>query len=138
MKKILILLILFPLISLSQNQDTVSFKQSAIISVVNWLSEVDKMNYQSSYDNADELIKNALTNKEWNKTINYARDPLGEIISRELKSSKYLTEIPGGPDGMYVMVQFETSFQNKKNSLETITAKQGKDYKWRVAGYFIR
>ena len=138
MKKILILLILLPLISLSQNQDTVSLKQSAIISVVNWLSEVDKMNYQSSYDNADELIKNALTNKEWNKTINYARDPLGEIISRELKSSKYLTEIPGGPDGMYVMVQFETSFQNKKNSLETITAKQGKDYKWIVAGYFIR
>ena len=29
--------------------------------------------------------------------------------------------MPGAPDGQYVVIQFETSFQNKKSAIKTVT-----------------
>jgi len=49
-----------------------------------------------------------------------------------------MTEMPGAPDGQYVLMQFETSFTNKKSAVETITFMLEKDGQWRAAGYFIK
>jgi hypothetical protein len=46
--------------------------------------------------------------------------------------------LPGAPDGKYVVVQFDTSFQRKKSALETVTPMMEKDGKWRVSGYYIK
>src|SRR3990172_8443962 len=45
---------------------------------------------------------------------------------------------PGAPDGQYVVIQYETSFERKSSAIETITPIREKDGKWRVAGYYIR
>jgi hypothetical protein len=45
---------------------------------------------------------------------------------------------PGAPDGEYVVIQFETSFEKKKSSIETITPIKEKDGSWRVSGYYIK
>ena len=66
------------------------------------------------------------------------RKPLGKVISREVKSKSYHTSLPGIPDGEYVVIQFETSFENKKSAIETLTPMMDKDVKWRVSGYFIK
>ncbi len=42
------------------------------------------------------------------------------------------------PDGQYVVIQFETSFENKKKAVETITPMMAPDGTWRVSGYFIK
>jgi hypothetical protein len=36
------------------------------------------------------------------------------------------------------VIQFDTSFKNKKSAIETVTAMLDKDGKWRVSGYFIK
>jgi hypothetical protein len=46
--------------------------------------------------------------------------------------------LPGVPDGEYVVVEYETSFENKKTANETVTPMKDPDGTWRVSGYFIR
>ena len=60
------------------------------------------------------------------------RNPLGKLISRQVKSKTYMTSLPGAPDGEYVVIQFETSFENKESAIETVTPMMDKDAKWRV------
>ena len=70
--------------------------------------------------------------------MNTFRKPLGDVVSRKLKSAEHMTEMPGAPDGQYVVMQFESSFANKKSAIETITFVSGKDGQWKSAGYFIK
>jgi Protein of unknown function (DUF4019) len=42
--------------------------------------------------------------------------------------------VPGAPDGRYVILKYATSFENKKDSVETVTTVFDNDGKWRVAG----
>jgi hypothetical protein len=53
-------------------------------------------------------------------------------------SASYQTSLPGAFDGEYVVIQFETSFENKKSAVETVTPMKDKDGRWRVSGYFIK
>ena len=46
--------------------------------------------------------------------------------------------MPGGPDGAYVIVQFESEFEHKKSAVETVTPMLDERQVWRVSGYFIR
>ena len=66
------------------------------------------------------------------------REPLGKLISRKVKTKAYRTSLPGAPDGEYVVIEFETSFENKKVAVETVTPMMGKDGAWRVSGYYIK
>ena len=53
-------------------------------------------------------------------------------------SKKLHTSLPGAPDGQYVVIQFKSSFTNKKTTIETVTPMLDKDGKWRVSGYYIK
>jgi hypothetical protein len=66
------------------------------------------------------------------------RKPLGKVIKRNVKSKQYTTSLPSVPDGEYVVIQYETSFENKESSIETVTPMLDKDGKWRVSGYYIK
>jgi hypothetical protein len=66
------------------------------------------------------------------------RSPLGKLVSRKVKSREYVEKVPGGPDGKYVVIQFDTVFQNKATAVETVTPMLDPDGAWRVSGYFIR
>jgi hypothetical protein len=67
-----------------------------------------------------------------------ARDPLGKVQSRKLVKATYTKSLPGAPDGDYVVMQYESSFEHKQSAIETITGALDKDGKWRVSGYFIK
>jgi hypothetical protein len=66
------------------------------------------------------------------------RDPLGKMRSRKVKSATYKTSLPGAPDGEYVVIQYDSSFEHKQAAVETVTPMLDKDGKWRVSGYFIK
>jgi len=80
----------------------------------------------------------AITEKQWQQALNAVRSPLGKVTTRKLKSKQYATSLPGAPDGEYVVIQFETSFEKKKSSIETITPVKEKDGSWWVSGYYIK
>lgn len=103
-----------------------------------WLAVVDNGNYDKSWDLSASYFKHAITRDGWEDALDGTRAPLGSLVRRHLKAAQFATQIPGAPDGKYVVMQFATSFENKFSALETVTAVFEKDGKWRVTGYFIR
>ena len=59
-------------------------------------------------------------------------------ISVSVSGNWALVGAPGAPDGEYVVIQYEASFENKASAVETITPMLDKDGQWRVSGYFMK
>lgn len=103
-----------------------------------WLALVDAEKFDESWDESASLFRAAVTKEAWGKMLTASRGNFGKLISRKVKSADFHTQLPGAPDGEYVVIQFETSFEKKKESIETVTPMKDKDGKWRVSGYFIK
>ena len=107
-------------------------------SAESWLALTDSGKFAESWDEASQLFKSAITRQQWTSTVKGVREPLGKVLSRKFKSATFTRTLPGVPDGDYVVVQFETSFEHKAAATETVTPMLEKDGKWRVSGYYIR
>ena len=103
-----------------------------------WLQLIDSNYYAESWDESSEIFKSSIEKTDWKDTISGVRDPLGNVVTREIKSSEYRTELPAGPDGEYVVFKFLSSFANKKSSQETVTLMLDDQNIWRVSGYYIK
>jgi serine/threonine protein kinase len=113
-------------------------EKAAISSAEAWLNAIDAGRYSESWKGAAPFFQGAVTEKGWTKSMESFRKPLGSLISRKLKSAQPMTELPGAPDGQYVLMRFETSFTNKKSAIETVTFMLEKDGQWKSCGYFIK
>jgi hypothetical protein len=111
---------------------------AAIASAEAWLAKVDAGKYAESWQEAAEIFRSAVAKEKWLSMVAAVRQPLGKVGSRKLISKKYTESLPNAPAGKYVVLQFETSFENKKGAVETITPMLDKDGTWRVSGYFVR
>ena len=103
-----------------------------------WLALADAGKYPETWDEGSALMKSAITKDRWTVLLKSARDPLGALKSRKLKSATYTKSLPGAPEGEYVVIQYEASFANMPSAIETITPMLDKDGKWRVSGYYIK
>lgn len=121
----------------SESSITDENKKEAVNSAKEWLVLIDTRKYSESWDNAASIFQKAMPKEKWVETLNGLLPSYGKVIQREEISSKYFTELPGAPDGEYVVIQFNTSFENKKNCIETVTPMKD-DGKWKVSGYYIK
>jgi hypothetical protein len=103
-----------------------------------WLALVDAEKYAQSWGEAAQVFKKSVTQAQWEGAAKAARGPLGELQSRKLQSADYRRTLPGAPDGEYVVIQYTSSFENKKSAIETVTPMKDKDSVWRVSGYYIK
>lgn len=113
-------------------------ERAAVVSAERWLGLVDGEKYAESWKEAAELFRNAIRQEQWEQSLQAVRKPLGKLVTRKLKATTYKTSLPGAPDGDYVVIEFTTSFENKKSAVETVTPMMDKDGKWRVSGYYIK
>jgi Protein of unknown function (DUF4019) len=128
-------LILAPVTGRAQNANK---EKAAVSAAEKWLGLIDAGNYAQSWKETSTFFRNAVTEGKWEQALQAFRKPLGKLVSRAVKTRMYRTSLPGAPDGQYVVIEFATSFTNKKSAVETVTATLDKDTKWRVAGYFIK
>ena len=103
-----------------------------------WLAKIDAGKYADTWKDASSFFRGALTEKAWVDALNAVRKPLGSALSRKSIKAESTKSLPGAPDGNYVVMQFNSSFANKKAAVETVTFMQDKDGKWRAAGYYIK
>ena len=103
-----------------------------------WLALVDRGDYAASWRQASTLFREQVTEEKWRASLASARGPFGKMVSRKLSSARYTTTLPGAPDGEYVIIRYATSFENKKEGIETVTPVKDRDGAWRVSGYFLR
>ncbi|SFA74895.1 Protein of unknown function [Collimonas sp. OK607] len=124
-----------PSFAADQQAELIKQAQAAATS---WVSLTDAGKYGESWERAGTFFKTGIAKNTWETGIRSLRAPLGSVKTRELKSTEYATTLPGAPDGEYVVIQYETQFENKKSAVETITPMREKDGSWKVSGYFIR
>ena len=103
-----------------------------------WLATVDAGRYGDSWENAAELFKQTIPKLRWETTVQAVREPLGVVVGRKVRAMNYARVLPGAPEGEYVVIQFDTRFENRPLSVETVTPMREKDGSWKVSGYFIR
>lgn len=128
-------LILAPVAAFAQNANK---EKAAAAAAEKWLGLVDKSEYSQSWKEASTNFRDRVSEEKWEQAAQSVRKPLGKLMTRKLANQTYRESLPGAPDAQYVVMQFDTSFANKKSAVETVTAMLDKDGKWRIAGYFIR
>ena len=110
---------------------------TAQASVTRWLELLDQAKYEETWESAAPVFKVALSAKRWAHAAGSARKPLGALVSRELVGTQYRNELPGVPEGDYVIFQFKSSFEDRDEAIETVTPMLV-DGRWRVSGYYVR
>ena len=103
-----------------------------------FLALVDAGRFDESYIQTSSLFRNAVAQDGWSRVVRATRDPLGAVKSRIHSESRYSTTMAGAPDGEYVTLRYETTFERKASAVETLTTMRDSDGQWRVAGYFIK
>jgi hypothetical protein len=103
-----------------------------------WLELVDAGKYAESWKAAAAAFQAAVTEEKWGSALSSVRTPLGKLVTRTMQSATYTKTLPRVPDGDYVVVLYQTSFEKKQMAQETVIASKEKDGVWRVAGYYIK
>ena len=122
----------------SKREPASASEKAAVDAAQIWLAEIDAGNYSQSWKDAGAIFQGAITESAWVAALDGARKPLGALMTRKLKSAHAMSSLPGAPDGAYVLMQFDTSFANKGQAVETVTFMLEKDGKWRGIGYFVK
>ena len=134
---VLFMSILASLIAVPLRADEAS-RKAARSAAEAWLGLVDAEKYAKSWDEAASFFKSKVSKTQWVELVGSTREPFGALKSRQFLGAKYTTELPGAPDGEYVVIQYKASYENKKNAIETITPMKDGDGRWRVSAYFVR
>ncbi|MFQ5747239.1 MAG: DUF4019 domain-containing protein [Gemmatimonadota bacterium] len=103
-----------------------------------WLELVDAGAYAESWREAAGTFRTFVEAAAWDRQLTAVRSALGACRERRRTAARYATELPGAPDGEYVVLEFASSFENKASAVETVTPMREEDGQWRVSGYFIR
>jgi hypothetical protein len=103
-----------------------------------WLGLIDGERYGAGWEAASETFRTSVEKPKWETRVAAARGPLGGVIMRKVRSASF-TRTPDGTDGAgYVVIQYDTRFENRPLSTETVTTVRESDASWRVADYAIK
>lgn len=111
--------------------------QAATQAAQTWLATVDAVKYDDSWSQGAAAFRAVVTGAQWNDAMRAVRAPLGAVKSRKLIAAQYTRQLPGAPDGEYVVVQYLTEFATR-TATETVTPMREADGSWKVSGYYIQ
>jgi hypothetical protein len=128
----------FLLMTVSAGADDTEQVAGAEAAALSWLALTDRGEYAQSWDQAAGMFQGAISRENWIDAIVKVRQPLGKVISRKVKSTLYTRSIPGAPEGEYVVIQYDTQFEQRPAASEYVTPFRDKDGSWKVSGYYVK
>ena len=102
-----------------------------------WLEAIDSGQYEQAWETSSPLLQRPLSPHMLERTIGAARRDFGAVESRQRVRVSRERSMPGTPDGDYMVFTFQTRFENKARSIETVTPHLEGDA-WRVSGYYVQ
>jgi hypothetical protein len=102
-----------------------------------WLASLDSSSYSKAWEHAAATMHSCMSQSDFDKGMQSIRAPLGKVESRDIKSQRHVTRLPGLPEGDYWVVSYITTFENKPNVTESIVLALEQNGNWRVAGYLL-
>jgi hypothetical protein len=112
-------------------------EQAALVAAEKWLHLIDEGDAAKSWGTTASTFRSVVSLEKWQTSLEEVLATVGRPLARTLKSKQYTQEIPGAPDGEYVCIEYETTFEHKQHGAETITPVKDQDGEWRVTGYYI-
>ena len=101
-----------------------------------WLAYVDEGDIGQSYENAASLLKDQVTQEEWEQSIGEVQGQIGELQSRSFTTAQALPAPPEDPQGEYLAVQYAADYANLPVQESVVLTKD--EDTWKVAGYLVR
>ncbi len=126
------------LLSLEAATQRAAADPAAVTAAQQWVSVIDEGDYSGSWDKTAPIFRAKVTEKSWKHSMETFRKPLGSVMSRKLKTARSATHLPDAPDSLYLVIQFDTCFAEKKAAVETVTVGLEKDGTWKASGYYIK
>jgi len=117
--------------------DTAAAVEAASAAALEWLAVVDSGDYEASWEQAAPAMRQAVTTAQWTAALGQARGPLEPFGERNRIEARYATELPGAPEGEYVVLQYRTGVAGDRTVVETVVP-MNVDGAWMVSGYFVR
>ncbi|AQU82734.1 MULTISPECIES: DUF4019 domain-containing protein [unclassified Halomonas] len=102
-----------------------------------WLEAIDSGQYEQAWEASSPILQRPLSPYMLGRTIGAARRDFGAVESRQRVRVSRERSMPGAPDGDYMVFTFQTRFENKARSIETITPHL-EEGTWRVSGYYVK
>lgn len=127
-------MIFFPLINEKPDKEKAE-KATAV--AMEFLHLIDAGQYAESWQSAAKLMQEKVTRAEWVDKLTKARALSGALIERKEQNASYSTTAKDSPDGEYILLNYESRFQNTESVDEYVTVMLEGEV-WRVAGYFIQ
>lgn len=121
----------------SDDEINASLIESAAVAK-QYVDDVDKGEYALSWSKSDPIFQKTITQKEWKTYLGNVRHRFGKVISRKMKDQRTAWDPKGLPEGAYMVVIYDTSFQNQPNIEELLTLRKGPDNQWRVLTYEMK
>ncbi len=118
--------------------DNAMAKTDAVNVSLAWLEVVDGGDYGGGWDAAAGLVQDSTPKEQFSQAVGTLRGSFGAVQSRTFAKAEYSKVLPGAPDGEYVVIQYNTVFENKAEAVETITPMLDWDGTWKVSGYFVK
>jgi beta-lactamase regulating signal transducer with metallopeptidase domain len=135
------LAIFFALVLLRTVEADADPKQAAVAAMQTWLGEMDQGQYGQSWTDAAPAFQKAVTSQKWIDLSNSVRAQLGKCVSRKFATAFEQKVVPspsGTQKGDFVIAQFDSSFENLQDAIETVTFEKAPDGTWKAAGYYIK
>ena len=87
---------------------------------VSFLELMDQAHYDDAWLSLSPLFQSLNNQAQWQNRQQTIRAAYGALSSRQLDRISYRQTYTLSPDGAYVVVQFESSYTNKANTIETV------------------
>lgn len=102
-----------------------------------WLALTDAGKGGESWDAAASTFRGAVSREQWAGMLSSVRGPMGTLKSRKFVRSQETRQLPGMPEGDYVVLQYGADFASRAGATETLVVmRDGQD--WKVTTYMVQ
>lgn len=145
MKKIIFLLILFPLIFLSQNlidgneKEPIykeKYMQDANKVALGWLSNINHNNLDLAYGLLNKKIKSRYDEEDWTIFMRELMTEFGDLRERVVNEISFKSKVEGEEDGFYVFIEYKSNYSKTKDHYEFLMLKQNYKANWEIGRYW--
>jgi len=137
MNRLLILLII-TLISynnVSAQKYTDTYIKDANKVGLSWLNDINHNQYENAYKLLSKEVKVMVGKEPWIALINELMLEFGNLESRTVKQKYFQSQMEEMEDGFYVVIEYDSQYENTKDHTEHLLLKQNDKAKWEIANY---
>ena len=104
----------------------------------NFLTQLDQKAFSSAWQQTSPLFRMLNDEAGWKHTQQVLRQAYGPLKSRRFLRLSYRATYAHSPDGSYVIIQYQSQFENKVEATETVVLSCQTDSGCDIREYVLR